>query len=705
MQCLKILFVGLGILGLSVLPGCASTGLSEGRKLIVAGKTEAGLERLHAALAAEPGNIELRQYYHTLREQTSSEKLALAQREIDAGRFAAAEVRIRQVLVIHPENPRAQLMLSQLVSNIQHNKIVEEAEKLLREGKTQQAIEKARIVLAQTVSHQGAESVVRRAQASRASEEITSQALASQFQKPVTLEFRDAPLRSIFDMISRQSGINFVFDKDVRLDNRVSLFARNTPIGKTLESLMMTGGLQKKVVNTNTLLIYPNLPQKQKEHEELIIKGFYLGNADPKVTLTMLKSLLKVQDVFIDERLNLLMMRATPELVRLAEKLIALQDLPESEVMLEVEILEIKRSKLTELGIQYPNQFSLLFTPSSTNAGSGSTSIDPSAAQLTIQNLKNIASNQIAISPTPAVNLRKDNSDVNILANPRIRVNNRDKAKIHIGDKVPVITSNATSTGVISESVSYLDVGLKLDVEPTVMQRNDVQIKVALEVSNIVREVRNSGGTLTYQIGTRNTDTTLRLQNGETQVLAGLISEEDRTADSRIPGLGDLPGIGRLFSNQRDERNKTEIVLLITPRILRIVEMREPALTEFSSGTETNAGSLSAYGQAIPLETPAETSMPMPAPLPTEQNSEDSDNASDVERAQQAARATEAAEAQAAAAAAAAAATAVDPSTTLLLPGREIPPPPPQPSTAPPPVQNAPPASRPGGARPASPNR
>ncbi|MCA1925909.1 MAG: type II and III secretion system protein, partial [Thiobacillus sp.] len=202
---------------------------------------------------------------------------------------------------------------------------------------------------------------------------------------------------------------------------------------------------------------------------------------------------------------------------------------------------------------------------------------------------------------TPQVNVKKEDSDVNILANPRIRVKNREKAKIHIGDKVPVITSNTTSTGVVSESVSYLDVGLKLDVEPNVLMRDDVQIRVGLEVSNIVREIRSNSGTLTYQIGTRNAGTTLRLKDGETQVLAGLISDEDRSAASRVPGLGDLPLIGRLFSSQRDERNKTEIVLLITPRVLRNMQAQQPALTEFRSGTDNAIGSSPGGGRGAPV--------------------------------------------------------------------------------------------------------
>jgi len=200
--------------------------------------------------------------------------------------------------------------------------------------------------------------------------------------------------------------------------------------------------------------------------------------------------------------------------------------------------------------------------------------------------------------------VRKDSGDVSILANPRIRVKNKEKAKVHIGDKVPVITSNVTSTGVVSESVSYLDVGLKVDVEPQVFLEGDVGIKVGLEVSNIVQQVKSASGTLTYQLGSRNANTTLRLKDGETQVLAGLISDEDRTGASKVPLLGDLPLLGRLFSNQRDELNKTEIVLLITPRIIRNIERQELAQTEFFGGTESAASDQALQLRSVPGMSP-----------------------------------------------------------------------------------------------------
>jgi len=601
-----------------LLAGCASSGLKEGRALIDAGQPEAGVNRMRDALAKEPGNLELKAAYHTQRERLAGEWLARAQQDLDAGRFDAAEVMLQRVLALHPENPRATALLANLAAAREDARNIDNAARDLAAGRLEQAEQAARLVLARSPEHAGAQAVLRQVQAARATDDLAPRELGAAYRKPITLEFRDAPLKNVFDMIARQSGINFIFDKDVRLDAKATLYAHGTPIADAVDMLLMTGQLAKKVVNANTLLVYPDLPQKQKAYQDLMVKSFYLGNADAKSTMAMLRSLVKTRDIYVDDRLNLLVMRDTPEAIRLAEKIIAVQDLAEPEVMLDVEVLEIKRGRLLELGVQYPNQFSLLNTlttdTSSTTGGVivNTTTTTLSPLPLTVDKLRHITGADIAMN-NPQVNLKKEDSDVNILANPRIRVKNREKAKIHIGDKVPVITSNTTSTGVVSESVSYLDVGLKLDVEPAVLMRDDVQIKVGLEVSNIVREIRSNSGTLTYQIGTRNAGTTLRLKDGETQVLAGLISDEDRSTASRVPGLGDLPLIGRLFSNQRDEHNKTEIVLLITPRVLRNMQPQQPALTEFRSGTENAIGSGGGFAAEPAARARALQAMPLPA--------------------------------------------------------------------------------------------
>jgi general secretion pathway protein D len=187
-------------------------------------------------------------------------------------------------------------------------------------------------------------------------------------------------------------------------------------------------------------------------------------------------------------------------------------------------------------------------------------------------------------------------------------VRNKEKARIHIGDKVPVITTTAGATGFVSESVNYLDVGLKLDVEPQVFLEDDVGIKVGLEVSNIGQQVKTTSGTIAYQVGTRNATTTLRLHDGETQVLAGLINNEDRRSSSQVPGLADLPVAGRLFQNKEDTVNKTEVVLLITPHVVRNIERPEVRQEQFNSGTEAEVG-----GGALALPSVIPPSPPAPA--------------------------------------------------------------------------------------------
>ncbi|HEY5801033.1 MAG TPA: secretin N-terminal domain-containing protein, partial [Burkholderiaceae bacterium] len=316
---------------------------------------------------------------------------------------------------------------------------------------------------------------------------------------------------------------------------------------------------------------------------------FFLTNADAKAVVATLKGILKTRDVVADEKLNLVIMRDSAEVVAQAEKLVALQDMPEPEVMLEVEILEIKRTRLLELGIRWPSSLKLTpLIPETLEAGN-----------LTLDELRRQSSRTIGAEIGPVtINARKDDTDVNLLANPRIRARNHEKAKIFIGERVPNITTTATATGFVSESINYVDVGLTLNVEPTVYLDDDVAIKIGLEVNNIVSRLPTPSGSVAYQIGTRTASTVLRLKNGETQVLAGLINDEDRRSGNKIPLAGELPVVGRLFGSGSSDSTKTEIVLSITPRLIRNIERPSARMTEFRSGTDAG---FRTRGEAIPV--------------------------------------------------------------------------------------------------------
>ena len=548
----------------------------EGLNQLAEGKLEQGLQNLERAMRENPDNIVFRNDYLTRRNELLQQLINQAEIARNNGKIDQVGILYQRVLAIEPGNARALAGLESLIRDRRHVPLLEQAKEAVKMADNERAASIIKLILSENPGNADAASLKRQMDEIQIREQFAEPSFRSSQKNPITLEFRDANLKVVFEALARTSGVNFILDKDIRADLRTTVFLRQASLEDAIDLLLQTNRLEKKVLNRNTILIYPNTPDKVKDYQELMIKGFYLANADVKQTQAMLKAMIKAKDIHIDEKLNLLMMRDTPEAIRLAEKLIAMQDLNEPEVMLEVEVLEVKRSRLLELGVKLPN--SLALTPLSST---GSTA-------LRLSDLGKLNSDRLAASISGAtLNLRREIGDANILANPRIRVRNREKAKVLIGDRVPTTTSTVTATGVVSESVQFQDVGIKLEVEPNIYLEDEVGIKIGLEVSSIVNEVRTSAGSMTFQIGTRSVNTVLRLKDGETQILAGLISDEDRSSSSRVPGVGDIPVVGRLFSSQKDDRQKTEVVLSITPRLIRNIVRPDAANSEFWSGTET----------------------------------------------------------------------------------------------------------------------
>jgi general secretion pathway protein D len=598
----RIRFFVLALACAVVLTGCARTNaFNTGQRLLAEGRIEEGLKTLQRVVNENPQNQEYRIYYFRQRDILINQFLAQADDARLGGNFELAESFYRRVLSLDPNNTRGSLGLDRVQMDRRHKEMLADADALFKKKNVDAASARVRSVLAENPQSREGRALQRRIAEEAAKTPGPPSAIKTALTKPVTLEFRDTSIKAIFEVLSRVAGINFVLDRDIRADLRATLFVQNTMIDDIIKSLLVTNQLERKILNDTTILVYPNTPAKARDYQDLIVKSFYLANADAKQALMLIRTILRTRDVYIDEKLNLLVMRDTPEAIRLAEKLIANQDLAEPEVVLEVEVTEVKRSRLSELGIQYPNQFTVLNLTNTNTVTTSSGSVvatSPTISQgpLTLDVLSGLSSAKIGISPV-ILNLRSERSDANLLANPRIRVKNRDKARIHIGDRVPVITTTALANIGVTESVSYLDVGLRLEVEPTVNLEDEVGIRVGLEVSSIVREIKSTSGTLTYQIGTRSAATHLRLKDGETQALAGLINDEDRKTANKVPGLGDLPLLGRLFSNDRNDASKTEIILLITPHIVRNLVRPDASLTEFSSGTESSTGS-GAFGPA-----------------------------------------------------------------------------------------------------------
>ena len=610
-----------------LLAGCVQPGLrefNEGKKLLSEGKTESGLANIDLAIKDQPTNPEYRSYRFKQREAAVNQILAQADSARNSAQLDKAESDYRQVLALDADNPRATNGILEVQADRRRVSQLSEAEALFNKGDREGAQSRLRPILAETPSLPAAQALQKRIDEAVVVVTTTPSILKLAIKKPITLEFQDANIKEVFATISRVAGLNFVFDKDIKPDTKVTIFVKNTSIEDAIKLLLVTNQLGQEMLSENSVLIYPNTPAKNHDYQQLVVKSFYLANADVKKTLEMIRTILKTKDIFIDENLNLLVMRDTPEVIRLAEKLIAAQDLSAPEVVLEVEVLETSKDFASNLGMQFPNQLSASLVGGATTTTStttGTTTTTSSSAgtpgTFSLNDWKNRNSNFYSFqitNPALVLNLKKTDSDTTMLANPNIRVKDREKAKIHIGQRLPVLTTVSTAGVGSSESVNYIDVGLKLDVEPNIRLDDQVDMKVDLEVSSVIQTITSSSGSQVYELGTRNASTKLRLKDGETQILAGLLQNNETSAVNKVPGLGDVPLLGRLFSNDNRDKSKTELVLLITPHIVRNVTRPDAIYSEFPSGTESVIGSPTMGNSlSVPaLSKPAQSSATMP---------------------------------------------------------------------------------------------
>ncbi|TAK88737.1 MAG: general secretion pathway protein GspD, partial [Aquabacterium sp.] len=528
----------------TLVTGCANPVIEDAHRLAGLGQHEAALQKLDEAARKDQTDRQLRTEVMLQRDATVGYLVYLADAARAAGRLDDVALVLKRLEVAAPQHPRVAWLRSELTRLRRHQRLVAEAQQQLDAQAYERADAALQTVLSEDPNNGKARAMMNKLAELRESQSRKQSTLQlATATKPITLEFREASVRTVFETLARAAGVNFVFDKDVRSDAKVTLFLKNTTVDEAMRVILGTQQLGSKLLNDNTVLVFPATQQKQRDLLDTVTRTFYLVNADPKQALSLVRTVAKTRDIFVDERLNLLVIRDTPEVVRLVERLIQSIDLADPEVMLELEVMEVSNNQLNAMGMSWPTSVSY--------------GIPGSAAALTsFTGLQAFTTNPLAIAT-----LRATHDTTNILANPKIRARNREKAKVLLGEKLPVFTTTSTpSNGSISNAVSinYVDVGLKLDVEPQVQLDNDVTIKVALEVSSITNKVSGPNDSFAYQVGTRQATTTLRLRDGETQILAGLINDSESRSSAGIPGFHDMPVVGRLFGLTTNEHKKSE---------------------------------------------------------------------------------------------------------------------------------------------------
>jgi general secretion pathway protein D len=429
---------------------------------------------------------------------------------------------------------------------------------------------------------------------------------------PQSMRFGSAASsRAVFSAIARFAGINIVFDPAFR-DAPLAIDLRDTTLQDALTALTASTQTFYRVTAPRTVTIIPDTLEKRREYEEAIVRVFHLSNADIKEVTDLLRIVIDIRQISPMTATNSVAIKDTPERIAAAARLISAIDKARPEVVIDVELLEVDRTRLREWGLQ-------IASPDSPGI---SGSIDVNRPGMTLETLSNLTKSDVFLAGIPGIYYRllKNDANTRALANPQLRTSDGLAAQARFGERVPVpVTTFAPiATGGINQqpitSFVYENIGVNIDITPRLHHDDEVSLALKISLSNISGE--GFGGLPTF--GNREINTTIRLKDGETNMLAGLIRDDERTVLSGVPGLSDLPLIGRLFANERKQSQVTDIILTLTPHVVRVLDVSESDLRPFKLGRDYGAPGGDAPQQLPmpPRDEPILPGMEKPAPQP-----------------------------------------------------------------------------------------
>ena len=574
--------------------GCATrfAFLERGQELMAQGKWDEAFTLFQAASIREPTNLEYKIWLERIRPRAAAVHFKAGQKFFEEGRYEEALVEFQLALSIEPSLQRAQLAITRIKNYQDAEFYYQKGLEALRDKDERKAVRFLKKALSLNPNHKGAIESLEQIKAREEENELTLKS-----KEPITLKFRDTSLKEVLSALTKLTGINFIYDEAYK-DFKISITLEDVPFKKALDLIFLANPVFYKVVDPKTIIVVPKIPAKIRAYEDLKIRTFFLNNMEVKKAAALVRTMLRTETIYANEELNSLMVRAEPEKLALVEKTLEANDVPPSEVVFDVEIIELSREKRRELGLRL-SQYAISaqlgkppeVTPSPLILDVLPTLPSPtgitSANLLNFLTLENLAGNRFIFFTMPSATFRflKSVTDARLLSNPTIRTSNGVKASIHVGERVPFITSTVTPGGVVSETISFIDVGIRFEVQPNIHLDDEVTTNVRLEVSSIGLPVVTATSRA-FRVSTRNSSTTLRLREGETTVIGGLISDEERTTTIKVAGLGDILILGKLFTTQEKTRVNTEILLSITPHIARGIPIPELELTDFWSGRE-----------------------------------------------------------------------------------------------------------------------
>jgi general secretion pathway protein D len=536
--------------------GCAaSTAMRHGRDAEHRQDYDLAVVEFTKALRANPDNTDARLGLERAKMRASQDHFARARRLAAAGKLDDALVEYELAGELNPSSSEIEQELRTARNKLRARVAV------AREGKTdlQTLIERTRDLPPPGLD------------------------LPQNVKMPASLTFRDLSSRDVFTTIARMANISLIFDPAFR-ETPITVDLRNASLDDALNTVSGATRTFIRVTAPRTIAIIPDTPAKRREYEEEVVRTFYLSNADLKETMDLLRMVVDARRIAPTTATNALTIKDSPERVAAAARVLSAVDKARPEVVIEVELLEVDRTRLQEYGLQ-------IASPSSPGINGSASIATDASSNVTLRTLRNLTQSDILAGNLPSLYYRLLKTDTNTrtLANPQLRTSEGLAAQARFGDRVPVPVTTFTpiATGGTPQqpitSFNYENIGVNIDITPRMHHDDDVTLALKVAVTSI--SGTGFGGLPTF--GNREITTVIRLRDGETNMLAGLIRDDERHSLDGIPGLSDLPLVGRLFGHSQKTVTQTDIILTLTPHIVRVLDLTEADLRPFRVGRDS----------------------------------------------------------------------------------------------------------------------
>ena len=460
--------------------------------------------------------------------------------------------------------------------------------------------------------------------------------------QPINLKMNNQKPRVLFETVGKLAGINVLFDPDYEQQNTVrtqSIELQNSTLDQSLDYLSLLTKSFWKPLSGNAIFVTLDNTTKRRELEEQVVKVFYLNNitntTELQEIITTLRTVTDIQKIYNYTTQNALIIRCEADRMLLAEKIIADLDKPKSEVVVDVIVMEVRKDRVRNLGAQIANgglNVNGLFTPRSslqngtntttpttgTGIGTGNTQTTTTSSGIPLTNLKKITSGDFSITGIPGgfIEALLSDTGTRVVQSPQLRALDNVKVSLHIGDKVPTASGSFGSgiggvgvgvSPLVQTQFTYIETGVNMDMLPRVHDANQVTLHIEIDISQVTG-YRDVGGIQQPIISQRKIAQDIRTEDGEINLLGGLMQEQDSKVVQGLPGLSQIPLLRRLFSNEKIEKSQTELLITLIPHIVRAPDVTDANMRGVASGNATNVRVLRAPA-GVPATVPAAISV------------------------------------------------------------------------------------------------